>query len=1013
MSKNRVRMTVFGGGLLLCGMLPADEYLWMAEPPNGAWSTSEPNWNAGVAWPATAGHTAVFSASAQQTISVAGALDVGAVRFLTNGYRVDGAALTFSGAAPVISVETMEAAALLETPVLNEGLLSKTGPGLLRLGAAPYDGGTNVRDVAVTDGMLQVEEGRSLCSTGVWSVAAGAAYLQSGGTNRLQSGGDVFIVGQGGEATRTARVEVTGGFLLAPATAATAGYNAWFILGKDRDAWFRVAGAASVQTIVMEMNPDLVPGRTSILQLDGGRFTVNRVTGTAGVSGTVSRVLLNGGEIYAGGSNGAFIGDMTEALVQAGGAVITVPGSWYYKTQQELSHDPSLGGTPDGGLTKRGTGSLYLQANNTYSGVTRVDQGFLHVGANRALGTGPAEVGTGSSDAALVGDTGMFTVTNTVTLGLNGSVCAVTNASLALTHIGFVPGYEQIKVGGGKTDGTVRLTIDPASTTRVYNIFVYDRNKLVLDSGTVIRQTDPMTNAVSRVSVRAGSLLNVRDADIQMPDINYLLLSGGEYWQEGGKALFPYVLASTNWPDSMLPSSPARVVLDHGTLTFTAAKMFSGSNRRGTETVVNGGTLTAKSLNLSKSTQQVSLTHTLELNGGVLEAEGISYEGGESAVETATVRLNGGTLRVAAASVATNDFISVSGLNLLSVYLESGGFVCDTAGTETTVRQTLAIDPALAGAPDGGVVKKGEGCLTLTKTIAVSGPVRVEKGTLRLTDAQLAGTNVDVQSGGTLDLYSGRISHASVTVAAGGTLRIAEADPAAMVTNGSFEIYTPGQLSAANKHRYSPLGTGWTYSSGTTAGIQTNGSGFSSDPAYYTTNGGVAAFVKEGFVATNFAVAKAGTYLLSFEQATRNGYSSWARVLDVKIDGQIIHTVRHGGELHGFRPESVMVPLAAGSHNLAFVGRTSSVENANAAVLIDAVKLTAVGPVSFDTATVLNLTSGSTLVLDNTTPIYVEYIYVDGVRKRDVLRAGSSGGVTVVGDGKLKTVLGGTIMRVQ
>lgn len=1013
MNQNRMRLAAVCCFVLLASRLCADDYVWMSEPASGAWSTNAPNWNAGEVWPAAAGHTAVFGASTQRVLAVSEALDVGALRFQADGYQIGGAALAFSGSSPFVAVESAAATSLIQTAVLNDSLLSKTGPGVLRLGAAPYDGGTNVRDVAVAEGLLQVEAGRSLCSTGVWSVAAGAAYRQSGGTNLLLSGGNVFLIGQGGGESQTARVEVTGGSLSAPATTATAGANAWFVLGKERSAWFRMAESADVQVIVMEMNPDLVPGLAATLQLDGGRLTVNRLTGTAGVSGTVSRVLLNGCEIVAGGNNGAFIGDMTEAWVQTGGVTVTVPSTWYYKTQQVLSHDPALGGTPDGGLTKRGTGLLYLQANNAYTGGTRIEQGFLYVGANRALGSGPAEVGTGSSDAALVGDTGSFTVTNAVTFGQNGSVCAVTNATLALTRIAFAPGYEQIKAGGGKTDGTVKLTVDPASTTRVYNIFVYDRNTLVLDGGTVIRQTEPLTNASPRVEVRAGSRLKVLNADIQMPDISYLNLAGGEYGQAGGSALFPYVLATTNWPNSSQRDLPARVVLAGGSLTFTAAKMFSDSNRRGTETIVNGGWLKAQILNLSKSTQQTSLTHTVELNGGTLEVGGILYNGGESAVETATVRLNGGTLKVAADSTFTNDFLSVNGLNLLSVYLGSGGFVCDTAGKNVFIRNPLPRAPELGDAADGGLVKKGAGRLALTQPLELSGPVRVEEGTLSLFSLSLSGTNVSVQSGGTLTLAESSLTNATLEVASGGTLQLLEAEPVVAVTNGSFETYAAGTFSSTVKHKYQPSGTGWRFSS--TCGIQTNGSGFSADPVYYTTNGGVTAFVKEGTLETDITVAREGSYRLAFEQATRDGvtYSSWLRNVEVRIDGVTVYTVRHGGALHGFRRVEIPVMLTAGTHVLTFAGLATATQNANAAVLIDAVTLTGSGPVTADLNTVLQLSAGSTLVLDNANPVYIEKIYVDGKRVYGALRAGSTFGTIVQGAGKLTTLAGGTIIAVK
>lgn len=1197
MRNNQVRHGVVAGFILFCGMLEASEYVWMAEPASGEWSTNAPNWDAGAAWPETAGQTAVFGASTQQAITVSAALDVGALRFQADGYRIGGAALTFSGATPFIAVESAAVTSLLETAVLNDSLLSKTGPGLLRLGAAPYDGGgTNVRDVAVAEGELSVEAGRTLCSTGIWNVAAGASYRQSGGTNLLLSGGNVFVIGSGGGAAQTARVEVAGGKLLAPS--AGTGLNAWFLLGKDRDAWFRIAESSTVDVVVIEMNTDRVEGKSATLQLDGGRLIVNRITGSGGVSGTVSRVLFNGGEIYAGGSSSAFLDKMTEALVQSGGMIVNVPGgSTYSWTKQVLSHDPALGETPDGGLVKRGTANLHLQTNNTYTGTTRVEQGFLHVEANGALGAGPAEVGMTASDAVLVGGAGSFTVTNAVTFGLQGSVCAVTNGLFTLTDIAFAPSYEQIKVGGGKTDGTVRLTLDPASTARVFNVFVYDRNDLILDGGTVIRQTDPLPGGTTRVDVRAGSRLNVRDADIQMPDISYLILSGGEYWQEGGQALFPYVIAPTNSPNQLQPELPARLVLDNGNLTLTAANMFYTNNRRGTETIINGGTLKAKVLNLSKSFQQWTVSHAVELNGGVMEVEGISYNGGAGAVEPATVRLNGGTLKVAATSALTNDFINGNGAGMLSVYLGPRGFVCDTAGKETTIRQPFLPDPGLGAAPDGGLRKLGEGCLTLRPHLVSTGPVVVEEGTLRLADAWLSGENVEVQAGGTLDLYSGGISNATVTVAAGGTLRLAEASPAVPVTNSSFEtnslttttkyqyltstqtsvpgwsflpaadnqvgvqrngsafsttqpfttngiatllikqgtiqttvsvpadgtyrlafehsmryaqsswlrtvdvtvdgvnVYTirnpanvdhgyepvtipvaltqgdhviafTGSYSSVSggavlidavtlkgcppvrfdadatggdfrlveaetpydipngnfetyaattfagvPHRYQPTGTGWTFDP--TCGVQTNGSLFSEFPEYYTTNGGVTAFVKEGMIQTEFTVPRDSAYLLTFEQATRTGWNSWARSVEVRIDGVTVYTVQHNGQFHSFLPVEVPVQLTTGTHTLSFVGLYSAYDNANAAVLIDAVRLKRNNVVRPEPLSSLYLSSGSTVILNNTIPHYLEYIYVDGIRLSGALRAGQSGGATVLGTGRILTAGGGTVIMLR
>jgi hypothetical protein len=937
----------------------------MAEPASDVWSTFEPNWNAGVGWPDALGHTAVFGVSTQRTITVGESLSLGALRFTADGYRVGGQALTFTGVSPFISAEGAGVTSRLETAVQTDALLSKTGVGVLCLGAAPYAGETNVRDVAVAEGVLRIDEGRVLCSTGTWSVAGGAVYEQAGGTNLLLSGGNVLVVGQGGATDKPARIEATGGTLLAPSEGLDK--NAYMILGKDRDAGLRIAESATVDVVVIEMNQDRAAGASATLQLDGGRLTVNRVTGSSGDNETVSRVLLNGGELYAGGNNGAFLGGMTEVLMQAGGVVITVPGSFYFKTVQAIAHDPALGGTLDGGLAKRGWGSLYLLTDNSYTGTNRIEQGKVFIATDHALGTGPVEVGMMGSDAVLVGGGGHQSVTNPVTVGLKGSVAASQGGTLELRRLAFDAGYEQIKAGGhaDPLGGTVRLAVDPATTANVFNVFAYDQNSLDLDGGTAIGQPVPLTNTSPRVEVRAGSRLRVADAVLNVPGL-YLNVAGGEYLQEAGEAVFRFAHGTTNAPNDASPLAPVGIVLNGGSLAFVESPMFSLSNVRSTRTVINGGHLRAGQVNFSKSHRRDErLTHLLELNGGVLEADEISYQGGANAVEPAIVRLNGGTLKVAATSAATHDFISVNGVDLLSVYLGFGGFACDTAGMDAVIRQPLEADPLRGAAPDGGLRKLGEGCLTLTQPLVASGPVTVERGTLRLAEAWFAGETIAVQAGGTLELGGGGISNAAIHVSAGGTLHLTETPAEAEVPNGSFEIYTAGQLSATVKHRYQPTGTGWTFPS--TCGIQTNGSGFSSDPAYYTTNGGVTAFVKQGTIQREFTVTRGGTYRLAFEQATRNGYSSWARNVDVKIDGVTIYTVTHGGELHGFRPVEISVPLTAGTHALAFEGLYSAYENANATVLIDAVRLIG-GPVlRFDGET----QGGRFAVIEAETPLAV------------------------------------------
>jgi autotransporter-associated beta strand protein len=112
------------------------------------------------------------------------------------------------------------------------------------------------------------------------------------------------------------------------------------------------------------------------LRLNGGTTTVGGFTKT---QTTYTNVInFNGGVLKAGANNAAFLPVLTVQtdIVQAGGAIID-DGGFAITIAQPLVHDPNLGATLDGGLTKLGTGTLTLSGANTYTGPTMIDAGTL------------------------------------------------------------------------------------------------------------------------------------------------------------------------------------------------------------------------------------------------------------------------------------------------------------------------------------------------------------------------------------------------------------------------------------------------------------------------------------------------------------------------------------------------------------------------------------------------------------------------------------------------------------
>jgi autotransporter-associated beta strand protein len=125
-------------------------------------------------------------------------------------------------------------------------------------------------------------------------------------------------------------------------------------------------------------------GGLSIGHANDGTGTVHLVTG-----GTIATPIIakpnntrtqatfnfNGGTLLvrnSGATIANFLQGLDAANVLAGGAIIDSSNNTVTVAQNLVT-----GATPDGGLTKKGTGTLYLTGTNTWKGTTRVQNGIL------------------------------------------------------------------------------------------------------------------------------------------------------------------------------------------------------------------------------------------------------------------------------------------------------------------------------------------------------------------------------------------------------------------------------------------------------------------------------------------------------------------------------------------------------------------------------------------------------------------------------------------------------------
>ncbi|MDB6063799.1 MAG: Autotransporter-associated beta strand repeat protein [Pedosphaera sp.] len=360
----------------------------------------------------------------------------------------------------------------------------------------------------------------------------------SGGTfTKTGNGGNHFIIGAGGPGT----INQTGGSIISTLS------DTW--VGESATAtWNLGGGSATLSVVHISQNG----GVTGTLNLNGGTLSATEVT--TGNTGGTSTLNLNGGTLLATANNTTFLHDLTTANVQAGGAVINSGANTITVAQSLLN-----GGT-GGGLTKLGTGALFLNGANTYTGSTLVSAGTL--GGSGTI-AGPVTVAS-SAKLSPGASIGTLTVNNTLTLSAGSTTIMEVSLNGGVTNSDLVTGLTGVTYAGSLV--VTNIGTNMLSVGNVFQLF----NSASPRSGNFSSITI-VPSATGTFNPATGQLTIT---SVASPVVNPSTISGGNLILTGSGGLPG---AGFTWLTSTNVAAPVSTWTTNTTGVYSASGTFSNS----------------------------------------------------------------------------------------------------------------------------------------------------------------------------------------------------------------------------------------------------------------------------------------------------------------------------------------------------------------------------------------------------------------------------------------------------
>jgi autotransporter-associated beta strand protein len=418
--------------------------------------------------------------------------------------------------------------------------------------------------------------------------------------------------------------------------------------------------------------------------------------------------------------------------------------------------------TGAGGLLKQGSAEFYLAntGGNDYSGTTTISGGSLLLGNGGAgegqLGTGPLVnnasfilnrpddfvIPNNISGSGLMTKRGAGVATLTGTVTLSGTT-TIQAGAIQLSGFADLP--------GGVVNNSMLLLAGPTPMSGVIA-----GNGIVTAQGAGAKQI----GGTAANTYTGGT--SITEGSLQLNKTPGVAAVGGDVVIEGTGQL--QLLAPDQIPDT-------------ATITYNSA---------GTSTVLANETIANVTIIGGSEASQLQANNGLVISNLLSMSTGVFSVASNHSASIAGINISGGTLRIAANTnpstmnvgaggiTATGGLIQVGQgtgnfdavLNLEGNYTGSG-FVefargnysgpnrreinlGDSTRTFNVISEFTTVRPDITG--NGGLIKAGDGTLSLTGTNTFTGDTTIQAGTLSLSGALSGSASIDVKSGATFDV---------------------------------------------------------------------------------------------------------------------------------------------------------------------------------------------------------------------------------------------------------------------